>query len=275
MVRKAAPTPARPTPPPVAGAQAVRRALAVLRAVASGAPREGVRLKDVVEQVGLNAATAHRLLRVLVEEGAVDYDPAGRRYRSGKEVFLLGMSRPGYFPIRAIAEPFLARLAETTGETIFLIVGGHRDTVILDRKVGTGPVQVLSVEVGARLPMGIGSAGIALLAGMAPEQAEEVMRANAARYEAKGLTVAKVRDNVRLARERGHALLDPGLHPGTRSLSVLIAAPDGSPAATISLSCIRYRMPPTRVAATVALLQDYARQIAARLGREQRVRPRP
>lgn len=248
--------------------------MAVLRAVASGAPRHGVRLKDVVEQVGLNAATVHRLLRVLVEEGAVDYDPAGRRYRSGKEVFLLGMSRPGYFPIRTIAEPYLLRLAESTGETIFLIVAGHRDTVILDRKVGTGPVQVLSVEVGARLPMGIGSGGIALLSGMAPEQAEEVMVANASRYAARELTVAKVRERVRLARERGYALLDPGLHPGTRSVSVLIPGPDGSPAATLSLSSIRYRMPPTRITGVVAAMQDAARQIAARLGKEQRLRPR-
>jgi DNA-binding IclR family transcriptional regulator len=261
-------------PTPVAGAQAVRRALAVLRAVASGAPRHGVRLKDVVEQVGLNAATAHRLLRVLVEEGAVDYDPVGRRYRSGKEVFLLGMSRPGYFPIRSVAEPYLLRLAETTGETIFLIVAGQRDTVILDRKVGTGPVQVLSVEVGARLPMGIGSAGIALLAGMAPEQADVVMRANASRYAARGLTVARVREGVRLARELGYALLDPGLHPGTRSVSVLIPGPDGSPAATLSLSSIGYRLPPTRVASIVATMQDAARQIAARLGKEQRQRSR-
>ena len=34
---------------------------------------------------------------------------------------------------------------------MYLIVGGNTDTVVLDRKVGTGPVQVLAVEVGARL----------------------------------------------------------------------------------------------------------------------------
>lgn len=259
---------------PVAGAQAVRRALAVLRAVVSGTPRDGVRLKDVVEQVGLNAATAHRLLRVLVEEGAVDYDPEGHRYRGGKELFLLGLSRPGYFPLRGIAEPYLQRLAEGTGETIFLIVAGHRDTVILDRKVGTGPVQVLAVEVGARLPMGVGSAGIALLAGMAPAQAEAIIADNAPRYAARGRTAAEVLEQVQLARERGYVLLDPGLHPGTRSVSVPIPGPDGSPAATIALSCIAYRLPPTRVADTVATLQDAAGQISARLGREHRRRPR-
>lgn len=259
---------------PVAGAQAVRRSLAVLRAVVSAAPRDGVRLKDVVAQVGLNPATAHRLLRVLVEEGAVDYDPVGRRYRGGKELFLLGLSRPGYFPLRSIAEPYLQRVAEGTGETTFLIVAGHRDTVILNRKVGTGPVQVLAVEVGARLPMGVGSAGIALLSGMATEQAEAIIADNAPRYEARGIPVAMVRERVHLARERGYALLDPGLHPETRSVSVLIAGPDGGPAATIALSCIRFRMPPSREASIVATLQESARQIGARLGREQRQHPR-
>lgn len=259
---------------PTQGAQAVRRALSVLRVVAGSAPQQGVRLKDVVAQVGLNAATVHRLLRVLVEEGAVDYDPLARRYRGGKELFLLGLSRPGYFPIRTLAEPYARKLAELTGETVFLIVGGNTDTVVLDRKVGTGPVQVLAVEVGARMPMGLGSAGVSLLARMPEQEAEAIMVANALRYEAKGLSLDKVRERVLMARERGYALMDPGLHPGTRSVAVAVDGPDGRPAATLAISSIRHRMPPTRVPGVVATMQDIAHQISERLGRERRGRLR-
>ena len=49
-------------PPGVAeGAQSVRRALAVLRLVATGQDG-GVRLTDVAQMSGLTAPTAHRLL---------------------------------------------------------------------------------------------------------------------------------------------------------------------------------------------------------------------
>jgi DNA-binding IclR family transcriptional regulator len=51
------------------GAQSIRRALAVLRLVAGG-QETGVRLVDVVRGAGLSRPTAHRILRVLVEEGA-------------------------------------------------------------------------------------------------------------------------------------------------------------------------------------------------------------
>ena len=259
---------------PTQGAQAVRRALSVLRVVADSAPQQGVRLKDVVAQVALNAATVHRLLRVLVEEGAVDYDPLARRYRGGKELFLLGLTRPGYFPIRALAEPYARKLAELTGETVFLIVGGSNDTVVLDRKVGTGPVQVLAVEVGARLPMGLGSAGIALLARMSEDEAEAIMVANALRYEAKGQSIDNIRAGVVAARELGYALMDPGLHPGTRSLAIAVDGPDGRPAATLAISAIRHRLPPTRVPGVVATMQDIARQVSERLGRDRRGRSR-
>ena len=51
---------------PTPGAQAVRRAIAVLRIVASGQER-GVRLLDVARATGINRATVHRLLQVLIE----------------------------------------------------------------------------------------------------------------------------------------------------------------------------------------------------------------
>ena len=64
------------------GAQSVRRAVAILRILATGQER-GVRLTDIVGQSGLNRPTVHRLLRVLAEEGAVEQDPDSRRYLVG------------------------------------------------------------------------------------------------------------------------------------------------------------------------------------------------
>ena len=260
---------------PTPGAQAVRRAMSVLRVVAGGAPQQGLRLKDVVAQVGLNAATVHRLLRVLTEEGAVDYDPVARVYRGGKELFLFGLvQQPGHFPIRQLAEPYTRRLAEASGETVSLIVRGNTDTVILDRKMGTGPVQVLAVAVGARMPMGLASGGVALLAGMPDAEAEEIMLANAKRYEARGTSVDKVRERVALARRQGYAFADPGLHPGTRSVSVTIEGRAGTPVAAFAIAAIRYRMPPTRVPELVAIMREMARKVTERLAVDRRGRPR-
>jgi len=249
--------------------------MAVLRVVAGSAPQRGLRLKDVVAQVGLSAATVHRLLRVLTEEGAVDYDPDARVYRGGKELFLFGLAqRPGHFPIRLLAEPYTRRLAEVTGETASLIVRGNADMVTLDRKIGTGPVQILAVEVGARVPMGLASGGVAFLARLPDAEAEEIMLANAKRYEVRGVSLARVRERVALARRQGYAFADPGLHPGTRSVSVAIDGPEGIPVAVFAVAAIRHRLPPTRLPELVAIMREMAGKVSERLVVEARGRLR-
>jgi len=71
----------------------------VLRLLAAG-QEMGVRLTDLAASSGLNRATLHRILRVLVDEGAVEQDPQTRRYMIGPEVSLFGLARTARFPIR-------------------------------------------------------------------------------------------------------------------------------------------------------------------------------
>ena len=77
-----------------AGAQTVRRALALLRLVATG-QEAGVRLTDLSEMSGLSRPTVHRLLQVLLDEGAVERGAGSRNYRIGPEMLLLGLARTG------------------------------------------------------------------------------------------------------------------------------------------------------------------------------------
>ena len=72
----------------------------MLRLLAAG-QEMGVRLTDLAANSGLKRATLHRILRVLVEEGAVEQDPETRHYLIGPEVSLFGLARMGRFPIRA------------------------------------------------------------------------------------------------------------------------------------------------------------------------------
>src|SRR6218665_1306035 len=166
-----------------AGAQSVRRALAVLRVLATGQER-GVRLTDVAAHTGLNRPTVHRILRVLVEESAVEQDLATRRYLIGGEVSLLGLARSARFPIRAIAEPHLRHLSESLGGTTFLTIRNGVDSVCIDRRPGSFSVKVLSIESGAGRPLGVGVSGLVLLASLQPEEAAEVVRRNARRLQA-------------------------------------------------------------------------------------------
>lgn len=70
---------------PRQGAQAIRRALAVLRILAAG--REaGVPLAEVVQATGLTRPTVHRIVHVLIEEGIVERNARSGRYAIGNQV---------------------------------------------------------------------------------------------------------------------------------------------------------------------------------------------
>ena len=184
------------------GAQSIRRAVAILRVLATGQER-GVRLADVVAVCGLNRPTVHRVLKVRGEEGAVEQDPATRRYLVGREVSLLGLARGTRSPVRAVAEPYLSHLAEQIGDTVFLTVRSGADSIGVDRKMGHYPVQVRALDIGARRPLGVGVAGVMLLACLQEDEAADLVRANAQRLARYQLTPARLMERGRAAGKQG------------------------------------------------------------------------
>ena len=123
------------------------------------------------------------------------------------------------------------------------------------------PIQVLSIEVGARRPLGVSSAGVAILAAMPAPEARKIVPANEARFMAYRTDLPTVLGQIRLARRRGYNLRDIGLVQGTKSLSAWIKTPDGRPAAAITLSAVRNRLGPRRAVEVSDVLIAAAREI--------------
>ncbi|HEY4541386.1 MAG TPA: IclR family transcriptional regulator, partial [Noviherbaspirillum sp.] len=228
------------------GAQSIRRALKILRVLASG-QEHGVRLTDIVDETGLTRPTVHRILTVLIEEQAVEQEASTRRYMIGQEVSLLGLARPGRFPIRAIADPYLRHLVDQVGDTVYLTIRSGFDSICVDRKLGTFPVKVMSIEVGVRRPLGVGVGGLSLLATLPEEEAEAILRANQQRYAHHRLTLAKLNERLKQARTKGYAYAQDGIMPGTGALAVPILDRNGEALAAISIAAISNRMQPGRV----------------------------
>lgn len=247
----------------VGGAQSVRRAVAILRVLAAG-QEHGVRLTDIVELSGISRPTVHRILQVLIQEGAVEQDVATRRYMVGPEISLLGLSRVARLPVKSIAEPYLRHIAEQTGDTVFLTIRSGFDSICVDRKIGSYPVKVLSIEVGARRPLGISAAGQVLLAFAHEEDAEEVLIGNEQRIAMHQLSLDEVRSRINTTRSAGYAYALTGVVPGTRAVAVPVSS-NKQVIAAITVSAMAERLTPERLAIVVPLMQLQAAQIAKRL----------
>lgn len=246
------------------GAQSIRRALAVLRLVAGG-QETGVRLVDVVRGAGLSRPTAHRILRVLVEEGAAEQDGATRRYRIGREVSLLGLARMAPFPIRSIAEPHLRFLSEALGDTAFLTIVNGDDSVCIDRQPGSFPVKVLSIEIGARRPLGVGVSGLVLLASLPPEDAHAVVARNATRLTVLGVTPQGLLERAATVRRQGHAYAPVGVVPGSRAVAVPVRDRAGATVAGLAIATITARLPASRLPELIRTMTEQAHLIGGRL----------
>ncbi|MDP3619756.1 MAG: IclR family transcriptional regulator [Ramlibacter sp.] len=245
------------------GAQSVRRALAVLRLVASGQER-GVRMVDIATMSGLSRPTVHRLLKVLIDETAVEQDPLTRRYLVGTELSLLGLARSGRFPIRAIAGPYLQALADEVGDTVFLSVCHGADSVCIARYVGSYPIQVLSIDVGVRRPLGASVSGIVLLSGMNAAKARALTDANLPRLVAAKRDVQAMLGDIEAARQQGHIYAATGVMPGTSAAAVPIRDADGKVLAAISITALSDRLDRKRLPTVLAQAKAQAQAITQR-----------
>jgi DNA-binding IclR family transcriptional regulator len=154
----------------------------------------------------------------------------------------LALARPSRSPLLIAAEPHLAAASAQLGDTLFLTVRTGLDTLCVARRIGSYPIQVLSIEVGARRPLGVSSAGVAILAAMAPHEARKIVAANQVRFGPYRTNPATVLGQIADARRRGYGMRNIGLVQGTKSISAWIRSPDGQPAAAITITAIRHRL---------------------------------
>lgn len=248
-----------------AGAQTVRRALALLRLIACGQER-GVRLVDLERMSGLNRPTVHRLLKTLVLEEAVEQDPETRRYLIGQEITLLGLARTRRFPLLTLADPYMAELADQVGDTVFLSIRHGHDSICIGRRTGRHPIQVLSIEVGVRRPLGVGVSGVALLASLDADESTQLVRSNGARLEVLGERVEDVIARVDAARREGLAHAPVGLMPGTSAVAVPIMSATGEALGAITVTAMAERLGAGRFGEVVDRMRQAVAGIAARWG---------
>ena len=245
---------------PRKGAQAIRRAVAVLRILAAG--REaGLPLTEVVQATGLTRPTVHRIVHALIEEGIVERHDRTGHYAIGGQVPELALARPSRSPLLAAADPVLAELSQEVGDTLFLTVRTGNDTLCIDRRIGSYPIQVLAIEIGARRPLGVSSGGVAILAAMPAAEARKIIASNEARFAAYRTDAAVVLTHVAAARRRGFCLREVGLVQGTKSMSTWITTRDHRPVAAITVSAVRTRLGPRRETELAEALLAAARAI--------------
>ena len=258
---------ATPPAPETAGAQTLRRGLAVLRLLTRIGPG-GLRMGEIGRRLGLNKSTAIRLTRTLVDEGFVLHDQTTGAYRLGPEAFAVGLAAEPSYALQRLAAPALRALALESGDTVFFTVLHGIESICLSRSEGDFPIRNQLVKAGDRWPLGVGAGSCAMLAAMSDDDIGRILARNTAmraqRYP--GCTDSAIQRLILETRSQGYCL-NPGLVlESSWAIGVPVYDAHNRPVASLSLAAIEARLGPARRAALGNRLMQASRELTGLLG---------
>lgn len=247
------------------GFQAIERAVQVLEAIGN-ASSSGLRMSDVMSVTGLGRATSHRFLKALLDQQLIETDPDSGRYFLGMKLLVLSGAASNRFGLARRAAPALRRLAERTGDTVYLSLRIGDEAICLDRVEGAFPIRTLTLKIGDRRPLGVGAGSMALLAFLPQAEVERIVAQQAGAAAAFGFDEATLLSQIEATRAQGHAFNDQQLIPGMSAVGAPINGLSGAPIAALSVAAISSRMEPPRRANIVTWLREEAANLERDLG---------
>lgn len=260
-----------PTATSVPGAQAIARAAALLRLVTAGG-ETGRGAADLAHDAGLSRSTTHRLLSALRAEGLVDQDERTARWLPGPELFLMGSVAAARYDVTNLARDIVRSLAVKTEESAFLSVRRGDETVCLYREEGSFPIRSFVLSEGVRFPLGVASAGLAILSFLPASEVDAYLERHpeiAANWGS-AHDAEPLRRRLAETRDRGYAV-NPGLIvEGSWGMGAAVFDQQGRPEWALSLTGVQFRFGPDRLAGLGRTLLAHAHQLTTRIASARR-----
>ena len=242
--------------------QSLSRALRILVELGEG-PRT---LDELALPLGVHKTTVLRLLRTMEEQRFVHRD-SGHRYHLGARLFALSTAALDQYVVRGAAALHLARLNQSTGQTVHLGVYESGEVIYLDKYESRHPIRMYS-RIGLPMPQHCTAIAKVLLADLPEPRRRDVVS---------GLTYTRFTDNTitepeallaelgRVA-DRGYALDDAEHETFITCIAAPIRDASGRVAAATSISVPHVLLGRDEVLALLPELLDTTRAISAECG---------
>jgi DNA-binding IclR family transcriptional regulator len=247
------------------GSNVVARVGAMLRAVAAAEPA-GASTTELGIQAGLARPTAHRLLVSLAEEHLVARDAKSGRWSLGPELYLLGVGAAYRYDVTDQARAVITGLARETGESAFFSARRGDETVCVLNEEGSFPLRSHVLHVGIRFPLGVASAGLAILSHL-PDRDVDAYFGRVQPDLGWGPThsEAAIRARVAVTRQNGYAVNPALIVEGSWGIGAAVFDRGGRPAWALSLTGVETRFKPERHHELGTLLLEQAHVLSGRL----------
>ena len=171
------------------------------------AGEEGMSLQSIAQALGQEKPAIHRSLGALALKGFVE--ATGRRgyYRLGPAIYGLARRNSRIESLVSRFRPALMEIAARLEKNVFMMARAGYDAVCVESHT-YGYASTLTGGTGGRVPLGVPAGSLALLASLPDATAQQVIAANAGRYESyptlQPINAQIMSEMVNETRERGY-----------------------------------------------------------------------
>jgi DNA-binding IclR family transcriptional regulator len=244
--------------------QSVNRALTLLETLA--AENGEASLQTLSRKAGLNASTAHRLLRALQSHGLVQQNATTRHYRLGLKLLQLAWAVRSQLDLRKLARSWLERLAVQSGETANLAIREGSAAVYIDQVASSHPIRAFT-QVGARVPLYCTGVGKVLLAHMPDDEAAPFFDDRLIAYTPQTIIdPVQLQDEIARVRAQGWAPDGEEMQQEVRCIAAPVFDDQSRVVAALSIAGPAQRMGAGRVQELVPIVKHAARDVSLALG---------
>lgn len=245
--------------------QSLDRALDVLEALA-GQPG-GLNVTEIATRLRLPKSTAFRMVSALAQRGYAERRAEDGRYIVGMILVDLCHERLNDLELKIEARPFLSRLCQQAGSTVFLAVLQGDAAVYIDAYETFNSLRKFAI-IGQRRPLYCSGLGKALLMGMSDDALSRAAHSVAfARHTATTIAgPAELLQDITASRRRGWALDDRELEPSIRCVAAPIRSVGGAAIAAISVSWDIFAKAGVDEEYVGSLVAEAARGLSRRMG---------
>lgn len=197
---------------------------------------------EICTKMGTPKSSTYQIINTLAALGYIRKIDDSSKYSLGMKLIELGNKAVSNLNIRNAAKPVLRALVAKLNETCHLGIMDGYEGVYLDKCEGTQPVRLYS-WIGKRLPLHCTAIGKALLAWQDEQKIEEILNQIELTRVTENTIInpKKLKEHLRMVRDRGWALDDQENEPHIRCIGAPIRNTDGKILGAISISGLSVR----------------------------------
>lgn len=240
----------------------VANAVRILRYLSqTGTP---VRAADMARHLSINPSTCFNILRTLVAEDVVDFNPLSKMYSAGLGLARLVEQLVTQGQRLQLAKPLMTELAARFHVTVTLWRRMGNDRIVLVASEASPTDLRIDMATGQRLPLLMGASG-RLFVGQLSLTEDEVRREFEGIRWSRPLSFDAYWREVARAKRRGWAVDDGYFANGVVAIAAPVRDPAGAIAFTVSAVMIRGSHDEAGVEALGEALRDAGVQLAGKL----------